>query len=432
MKTKAVSRLASLASSGTRPAGGALELWLPAGWPEVAGPIHWRRTGGAEVRRGRCADILECKDVAGGGRVHVWTPAADTLLTHATLPTRSRAKIMQALPYALEDQLLEDPDNLHIAYIEEPGGRLAVAVTSRQRLQTWNKVLAQAGISPTSMAPACLSVPWSPQAWAIAFADSNAWLRTGAASGSACPRTGNEPPAILRLALTEARAAQQAPDSLLVFGAPPELDANAWSEALGVTVHATTQAPGQWEYAALPTLNLLQGEFALHSQAADVLRPLRPAAIMLGVWLVGALVVNAVDWWQLRGQYEGYRREMNNILLKNFPDTKVVLDPAQQMTRGLEQLQKRGGTGAESDLVPLLARATPALRKQPQVRIASLHYADRSLTIDLLAPSAQALETLKQDLQSANIDAELLSSNSRGAQFEGRLRVQAPRAGKPS
>jgi hypothetical protein len=82
--------------------------------------------------------------------------------------------------------------------------------------------------------------------------------------------------------------------------------------------------------------------------------------------------------------------------------------------------------------VPLLARATPALRKQPQVRIASLHYADRSLTIDLLAPSAQALEALKQDLQSANIDAELLSSNSRGAQFEGRLRVQAPRAGKPS
>ena len=432
VKARALSRLAALGGTGTRAPGGAVELWLPAGWPEVAGPIQWRRSGGAEVQRGRCADILECKRVAGGGRVHVWTPAADTLLTHATLPTRSRAKIMQALPYALEDQLLEDPENLHIAYVEEPGGRLAVAVTSRQRLQNWNKVLAQAGITPTSMAPASLSVPWSPQAWGLAFTDSGAWLRTGAACGSACPRAGNEPPAILRLALAEARAAQQAPDSLLVFGAPPQLDANAWTKALDLTVHTSTQAPGHWEYAALPALNLLQGEFALHSPAADVLRPLRPAAIMLGLWLVGALVVNSVDWWQLRGQYEGYRTEMNNILLKSFPETKVVLDPAQQMTRGLEQLQKRGGASAEGDLVPLLARATPALRKQPQVRIAALRYADRSLTIDLLAPNAQALETLQQDLRSANMDAELLSSNSRGAQFEGRLRVQTPRAGKPS
>ncbi len=432
MKAKALSRLAALGASAARPAAGTVELWLPTGWPEVGGPIEWRRTGGAEVRHGRCADILACKSVTGGGRVHVWTPAADTLLTHATLPTRSRAKVLQALPYALEDQLLEDPENLHFAYVEEPGGRLAVAVTSRQRLQDWNKVLAQAGITPASMAPASLSVPWSPQAWAIAFADAHAWLRTGAASGSACPRAGNEPPAILRLALTEARAAQQAPDSLLVFGAPPEFDASAWSEALGIAVHASTQPPGHWEYAALPALNLLQGEFALHSPAADVLRPLRPAAIMLGLWLVGALVVNSIDWWQLRNQYEGYRTEMNNILLKSFPETKVVLDPAQQMTRGLEQLQKRGGGNAEGDLVPLLARATPALRKQPQVRIASLRYAERSLTLDVLAPSAQALEALQQDLRSANMDAELLSSNSRGAQFEGRLRVQAPRPGKPS
>lgn len=432
MKPKALSRLAALRAGAARPAAGVVELWLPAGWPEVAGPIEWRRTGGAEVRRGRCADILACKSVAGSGRVHVWTPAADTLLTHATLPTRSRAKIMQALPYALEDQLLEDPEKLHFAYVEEPGGRLAVAVTSRQRLRSWHQALAQAGITPASMAPASLSVPWSPQAWAIAFADSNAWLRTGAASGSACPHTGNEPPAILRLALAEARAAQQAPDSLLVFGAPPGFDANAWSEALGLAVHASPQAPGHWEYAALPALNLLQGEFALHSPAADVLRPLRPAAIMLGLWLVGALVVNSIDWWQLRSQYEGYRTEMNSILLKSFPETKVVLDPPQQMTRGLEQLQKRGGASAEGDLVPLLARAAPALRKQPQLRIASLRYADRSLTLDLLAPSAQALEALQQDLRSANMDAELLSSNSRGAQFEGRLRVQAPRPGRPS
>jgi general secretion pathway protein L len=432
---KVLNRLASLqaaASASTRLPGSMLELWLPTGWPEVAGPILWRRSGGAEVRRGRCADILECTELARGARVHVWTPTGETLLTQATLPTRSRQKIMQALPYALEDQLLDDPGDLHFAYVEDAGGRLAVAATARQRLENWNKVLTQAGIAPASMAPACLSVPWSVQAWALAIADHEAWLRTGAASGTACPRPGQDPPAILRLALAEARAAGTAPETLLVFGAPAELDANAWGTALGLTVHASPQAVGAWEYAALPNLNLLQGAFARHGPAGDALRPLRPALIMLALWLVGVLALGVYDWWTVRAEYNSYRNQMTDILLKSFPETKVVLDPAQQMSRGLEQLQKRGGGAADTDLVPLLARTAPMLRKQSQLRVAAVRYADRSLTLDLLAPSAQVFETLKQELRGAHIEAELLSTAERGKQVEGRMRIQPPRAAKAS
>lgn len=410
---------------------GAFELWLPNGWPETAGPILWRR-GGTRVERGRCADILECAARARGARVHVWTPTAETLLARAALPTRSRAKIMQALPFALEDQLLDDPENLHFAYVDDVGGALAVAVTARQRVEHWIKILTQAGVTPTSMAPACLSVPWSPQTWSLAITENEAWLRTGAASGSACPRPGAEPPALLRMALAEARKAERAPETLLVFGAADNLDAEAWGAALGLTVHASPQAIGEWEYAALPHLNILQGVFAQHSPVTDVLRPLRPALIILAVWLVAELALSGFDWWQVRGQYEGYRKQMTDILLKSFPETKVVLDPAQQMQRGIEQLQKRGGGAADTDLVPLLARATPAIRKQPQVRVAALRYADRSLTLDVLAPNAQALETLKQELRSANVEAELLNTTERGQQVEGRLRIQPPRAAKSS
>jgi len=125
-----------------------LELFLPRGWPEGGAQIDWYVRSGASVSQGQAADLDEIPAYLKSTHVVVWTPPADTLLTQATLPTRSRNKIMQALPFALEDQLLGDPQQLHFAYYRQDDGTLAVAVTSRERLSTWLDVLAKACARP--------------------------------------------------------------------------------------------------------------------------------------------------------------------------------------------------------------------------------------------------------------------------------------------
>ena len=87
-----------------------LELWLPRDWPGTDTELRWRRTepGGA-VRQGSQRGL---EGLASAGEVVVWTPAAETLLLRARLPTRSSSKIAQALPFALEDQLIDAPEKL--------------------------------------------------------------------------------------------------------------------------------------------------------------------------------------------------------------------------------------------------------------------------------------------------------------------------------
>ncbi|WP_096460731.1 type II secretion system protein GspL [Sulfurifustis variabilis] len=397
-------------------------LRLPRGWPESAGPMQWQACDAdGAPHRGEALTLPDLPDFLRRARVQVWTPPSDTVLTRATLPTRSRARILQALPFALEDQLLADPEQLHFAYTPNPDGSLAVAVTDRVRVKTWLDTLAAAGIRPAGLCPGNLALPLQANAWSAAFVDDELWVRTGTASGFVCPREHAAPPALVLAALREAIAQSNAPQCLFMYGPPPDIDLDLWAGHLGIPVQP---AVGDfWVATESPALNLLQGELTPTAHLRQVGRPLIPAAAMLAIWLVGLVTVDLVEWARLHRLHEGYATEMREILLKAFPETKTVLDPYAQMQRNLESLQFRGG--GPSDLLPLLARVAPTVQDQTQAKLHGLKYAERALTLDVTLPDYQALDALKNRLQAANLEVEVVAANSRGGEVEGRLRIQS-------
>lgn len=419
-------RLAQRAGIGS----GQMELRLPRGWPETGSAIHWhaRSTAGA-LHAGTAGSAAELPEHARRARVHVWTPPSETVLTRVQLPTRSRAKILQALPYALEDQLVDEPEKLHFAYNHEHDGTLAVAITARTRVAAWLEALNQAGVRPTSMCPATLALPWATEAWSIAFVDDEIWLRTGLYAGFACPANVAEPPALLVSVLHEATAQERAPLRLIVLRPPSGFDATAWSTALGLPVSVDDNDLWGSQASATAPFNLLQGDYAPAGHTRQLARPLRPAAIMLALLLVGAVTVDLVEWLRLRGTYQSYAAEMQDIFSQSFPGEKAQFPYAQMQTK-LETLQFRGG--GPTDLLPLLTRVAPALQGQSQVKLQGIKYSERSLTLDLIVPDYQALDALSNRLQAANLQVEVLPSNRRANnEVEGHLRVQPVGAAKP-
>ena len=90
------------APAPARAAGDRLDLLLPRGWPDSGSPVFWRwQRRGDTVQSGQVGDLHQLPEAARGVRTYVWTPAGDTVLISATLPTRSPRKIAQALPFAL-------------------------------------------------------------------------------------------------------------------------------------------------------------------------------------------------------------------------------------------------------------------------------------------------------------------------------------------
>jgi general secretion pathway protein L len=424
----------------------ALTLYLPRGWPESQAAVRWwwhDKDGG--LHSGQVSGLEELPASMRAGKLHVWTPGTDTLLTTAMLPTSARSKILQALPFALEEQLLGEPESMHYAYRPLGDNRLAVAVTARERIKTWLEGLAQAGLQPSSLCPITLAVPLETSAddpaltadsWSLAFSADEILLRSGPFSGFACVAADGRPPAILLASLQEARTRLQAPKQLNIFNPPSDYDAESWSAALALPVVVQPQdiwdciaSPGSYSpppdhpHGQFPPLNLLQSEFASAGQLRQVGAALRPAGIMFAVWLVGGLLFNLGEWWHLSRAHEAQRAEMTALFRKSFPDAKVVVDPALQMQRNLAALQSRSGVPTAGDLLPLLAQVAPVLQTNPQNQLQAINYTDAALALDLTLPSFQALDNFKNALNAAGLRVEVLTANSRPAGVEGRLRV---------
>src|ERR1700704_1118769 len=406
-----------LSASWRRKGGERLELWLPRNWPAEDSELRWRRVAaGGAVEQGAQRGLEGLAPPAG---ILVWTPAAETLFLRARLPTRSTAKIVQALPFALEEQLVDPPERLHFAFAHEADGELAVAVTRRERMESWLGALAAAGVAPTHLAPVTLFVPLADRAWTLAFVDGEIVLRSGARAGLGGPAE-QRPPAWLHAALAEARTEASAPERILLVDAPADLDSGAWREALGLPLESM---PGDATVPAAP-LDLLQQHYAPRARLAALKRAYLPAAALLAAWLFATLALDGIEWARLSRAASAADEEMRALLLKSFPETRAILDPAEQMRRGLEDLGAGSGIAAPGDMLFLLARAAPVIERESRVRAQGIEYAARTLVIRLAASEADA-ESLARTLRARSLDVEVQRVGG-----EARLRVGAAGQGK--
>ena len=101
--------------------------------------------------------------VSRSGKVVALAPATQILLAEPILPPGSGVKLARAVPFALEEQLTEDIDQLSFAIgRRRSSGTTPVAAVSRTVLQDWLSQLSAAGLEPLSMYPDISLMPDNP------------------------------------------------------------------------------------------------------------------------------------------------------------------------------------------------------------------------------------------------------------------------------
>src|SRR4051794_5096330 len=98
-------------------------------------------------------ELVQAAPLAAGRRVIVIVPAGDVLLAETEAPARSAAKLAQVIPFALEERVADEIENLHFAIGERNSstGRVAVLVVARARIDGWLAELGAAGIVPQAI-----------------------------------------------------------------------------------------------------------------------------------------------------------------------------------------------------------------------------------------------------------------------------------------
>lgn len=359
--------------------------------------------------------------LAPGRRLVLFVPGSDVRLASVQVPARAPQKILQAAPYALEEQLAEDVDTLHFA-IGTPGrgedGGHPVAVVARARMEEWLAPLRSAGLRADAVVPETLALP-APDVghWTGLAEPSGVSVRTGPYSGFSCAL--EDLGACLTIADPDSRAVLR-----LFVTREVEFDFSRVSRPLellpgyasGLEVLAR-----HWQPEA--SIDLLQGAYAESEDWRRLTRPWRMAAGLAAAWLVVAGLYAGASAWRTGGELAALNQGNFARCQQVFPKdcVRVELMPAvvEQQTRLL-----RGGAGSRAPLFVLLGSVAAALQATPGLTLESLQFREGALYLGLTGTDLQVLETLRDWYASrheARLEVEAANAGASGVQIRLKL-----------
>jgi len=169
-------------------------------------------------------------------------------------------------------------------------------------------------------------------------------------------------------------------------------------------------------------INLLQGRYSRREQYGRLWRPWRPAAVLLGVFLVLQISIMIGRYIYLSGEVRDLRARVEQIYRDAFPDAKNIVNPRVQMERNLKELAT-SAQGGESFL-KLMAQVSQPLEQTTGLQLERLAFNDGYLDLALTVGNLQDLDRLKGALlQRGQLDVEIQSASSRADHVEARVRI---------
>ena len=378
--------------------------------------------------------------VGRSAKVVVLAPATQILLAEPELPPGSGVKLARAVPFALEEQLTEDIDQLVFALGKRrPAGGTPVAVVSRSVLDQWVADLNAAGIEPAAIYPDMSLLPQNPGQTVLWFENGRLAVR----------RPGMLPFAVELTPVTEALivagviadplagnalAAELEPRPLenVILYATREDWSQVQSEIEGLMDHFAAlkiqllpDGPLPWlarDLAATDAVNLLQGDYAKNTGYGVRFERWRTAAALAACLLVIHVAAQA---------YTLHRAKRDTALLDTeIADVFAAVMPAEPLRDARRQMQSRldrirhAGPGPQHFLRPLQT-LSGAIAEAPATTIDALSYRDESLDMKVTAPSLAALSQLSQSVGKQGLTAEIQSSTPMGSGVEAHMQVRA-------
>jgi len=169
-------------------------------------------------------------------------------------------------------------------------------------------------------------------------------------------------------------------------------------------------------------IDLLQGRYSRREQYGRLWRPWRPAAVLLGVFLVLQVSIMAGRYIYLSGEVRDLRARVVQIYRDAFPDAKNIVNPRVQMERNLKELAT-SAQGGETFL-NLMAQVSQPLKQTTGLQLERLAFNDGYLDLALTVGNLQDLDRLKGALlQRGQLEVEIQSASSRADHVEARVRI---------
>jgi general secretion pathway protein L len=395
---------------------------------------------GAPVLSRQRGSLSLAAAVASSATVVVLAPASQILLAEPELPPGSGAKLARAVPFALEEQLTEDVDELSFAVGRRRLTGTPVAVVSRSVMQAWVTALESAGLDPQAIYPDISLMPENPGQTVLWFEGSRLAVRRPGAMPFAVELEPVKEALVVAGVIAdpldtsgEARAGESA---LLYITREDWARTKEEFEALvekfdSLKVQLLADGPLPWlsrNIGSPDVVNLLQGEFSRGTDYGARWRKWRTAAVLAAALLLVHVAAQALQLQHAKRDAAALDSQIAEVFASAMP-AEPLRDPRRQMQSRLDRIRQRGG-GPQYFLRGLQV-LSGAVAQTPKTSIDSLSYRELSMDMKVSAPNLVAISQLSQYVIKQGLSADIQSSTPGANGVEAHLQIRAaPKAAK--
>lgn len=343
--------------------------------------------------------------VSAEGPATILVPTERVRLLAVDLPLPNRARRLAALPFAIEDQVAEPIESLHLALgarttPAEAPHRYLVGVVRAETMAEWVALAEANGLGAAPMVPDVLLLPRPVEGWAVEVRDGRALVLAADGTGFALPA------ALL--------------DSAWEAAGRPRI--HHLGEPLGgdIEAHATTpdlRDDDARAEVAVAELDLRQGLFAARRERGS--SGWRRLGWILGIGAAAHVLIAGGDALMLRIIADRRAAETRALVSVAAPGTDLTGDLKAKVT----DLLPTGSARVPDRFVPLLARVSTALTPLAgSIAVRAVRYEGSVLTMECDPGAPDLAARIAEALRAGRIQGQATASP------DGSIRITASAA----
>ncbi len=417
-----------------------------------ADDFRWCWLSDGQVQSSAMGNLEALRASLGNVAQQAWllVPGAKVVTRQLEYTEKEKKHLRNLLPFQLEESVVGDIDELHVAIGTPNAGKVALAYTDKQWLKGIFTQLSNIGVEITRCWSAPLLLPLQASApaepvepalsetdadienltlnpfatWVLALDNGQVNLRFAEQEGFSVPLPLIS--AALEMLITHQKITENLPYLVLRAGDQAELDLllKHIPERLANRISAQHLAePWELDFDG-KAIDLCQAEFSQRLPLERWMKLWRGVGILALVTFVAYVGVLGFHIYKLNKQNLQLRQQMEAIYRSVIPNGQSD-GPEKRLRVKLQAMQPKTQSAS---VMTTLAGVLPLISNNPDVTVKVISYsADTGdMSVNVQAHSFNSIDALRQNISAQGYVAELQGVNAQGDLNTGRLKISKP------
>ncbi|MBW7469770.1 type II secretion system protein GspL [Marinobacter sp. M216] len=365
-------------------------------------------------------------------------PGDEALFCIADIPAKQSRFINQALPYAVEEQIAQDIDTVHLALGRHADEGYRVAAIDDERMAQWVALFSGwEHVRLDAIYPDAALLPLTEGGWSVCLdgetalmvSDRGEWLSMQSANLGMFAHTLAVPPSeevVAEVPVTLYGTEEEFEYQQSVVGELKSPGRLAVHREILELMPLELLAHAHHHHLSYP-INLCQGKFSTRVNKTSPLKPWKPLIAVAAVWFGLQVALQVGTGFYYDNKASELQEQAMVIYREAFPgDTRTNASNVRRVIEG--QLRVAGAEGPDLDFITLMKYTGQEYSELPGSQSVSFNSVNFSrsrgeLVVDVRADSYDRLSTLRNGLTNQGLEAQIGSVVNEASGARGRLTV---------